>query len=1773
MSPVHSSDHSVAMRQAHVKQVSPVPSSDTHQAAPLTSVQKLLLSAGFFVCFVLCALHVPPTTTWISSAQTPQASSPHKKFLEGNFEMTAQAVVARRMEAQGVEVDADQAATHNLPSKATIASAVAGAAPLAGQDLGTESNQAQFLMKSTFGPTRRSMQELKILGYEAWVKKQMSLPATSHRSHFRMFANPKSNEIKQDGYLHRGVCDSGSRWDNRAFDVTDVGKMVKRLNGSLYIEDVWRTATDTAGNKSQCTDTHNVAHWLQWGSTCKQMARMSNCQSTEWRVTRQCRQTCFDLGLRYPGDDCSESWEDFTKHWVEGWYICSVQVGVGGLVSLSQDKRCGPRSRRWLINPSILSSASQTIPSVEGSFLQASGGWSVMSAEAATRCDPNIVTHLLRSGNSIYRFDPRMKLSENTIEKPDTSENAPCVERTFVNEHTCRVNAPGSECLLSCGSPGETGNDASAGHQFPIFTEFSVHSVDHHYDRQRHVRHLRPKQSVWGQHAMFAEDQLRQRVAWALSQVLVVGEEFMGTELYTNYYDIFVRSAFGNYKDILREVTFSPLMAHWLTYHWSRSFDASKSFPDENYAREILQLFTIGVWKLNPDGSRLQVDGADVPTYNNQHIMDFARVFTGFSEQERRANLEYQHFHRGNKIDPMRIRETWHDVYPKSNLEGGFLGDYYPLCADLPPQAFLQRGARYEFEGYSYSEEVLEVAPESPLFRALCDSKEGGECAFRAVLTLEESLACSGEAECRARAPAMLKVGNGFYRYAAPPCVHLFFFNGQVAATEPFWRTSNHICTDPSTVAAPSCCSGCSDVSPAYFGRWDLTCQNAETKWKTRHGVRKIYSYCNKSTSWRAYRYCEHTCSKLNLGYDGSDCSAGAYRENRTCKTASDLLSFAETTSYCKSLGMQVCKEETAQKCTGTSTYIWTPQTCSMKLHVFADGSVAGHAVNKEASKFKVDWTNGFPESGEYDADVLVKVAFDEVPNSTVELLETAKIGAFAPVGNCTHNCAGEIMVYAPNGVIDADTVFGADGRFFKNVLVEVRIGEHTFRNPPVFFRPGKGFERSGKKVRAAVSAEVDSLLEHLVHHPNTPVFIGKKLIQRMVTSNPSPAYLNDVGEAFRTGAYNGTIYSGRWGCLAATVAAILLHPEAAKASPTNGMLREPMIKMLHFLRAMEYSDSTGDQFSFAGNIQESIGQFPYQSPTVFNFYDATYKPMDLGKRSSRHEPEPEAEPEPEPEPEPEHHSELLHLSAPEFQIFTPPWAIEFLNGMVGLIEGGTGFGLSGQFTFAPEASSNVVPELGLLLTGGRLTASGVAVVQGAYDKAGGDSKQKLRSAQQAILLTPEYHNLGAPMVNSTEARSPQSESRHDGDSSYKAVVFLMLAGGADTYNAVVPVDCELAQEYAKRRGSASLDPRTVHKIETQGQQCEKYGLHPSFSFLADLYDKGQMAVMSNIGGLVEPTNRSMLDQTQRCNAQYSHSDAQMGAKTLQCQTPDALSIGVGGRIADALSQQGLEVASFSVAGMSKWSQGEDTGVDIVDRYKGYARFREHGRWQNEIANLTSQSFGNIYFEEYAKEFQNAINVSETLGEVFDNSELQTPFPRHKSSLSDQLRQVARLISTRSQRKVNRDFFFVSDRGWDMHKNLKTGLADKFKEVDDALKFFVTELKAQGTFDSTLLFSMSEFGRTLDYNGQGTDHGWGGNHFVLGGSVKGGRMLNKFLETYAEGSEYDAGRGRVIPQYPWESMLAPIAEWTGIERPGDVFENLQNFDGAHINSLSDLFEQ
>lgn len=187
------------------------------------------------------------------------------------------------------------------------------------------------------------------------------------------------------------------------------------------------------------------------------------------------------------------------------------------------------------------------------------------------------------------------------------------------------------------------------------------------------------KKVIWYEAALNAEDQLRQRIAWALSQYFVVGELGSNnpgtTERWTNYYDIFVRNAFGNFYDILSEVTWSPHMGYYLSHMGNQKADPAKgTFPDENFAREVMQLFTIGLWELNEDGTLvLDSNGDAIPTYDNDDITEFAKVFTGLNRPTDRANLEYFF---GNYIDPMKIQSWKHDFSTKTLLDGSTLGPF-----------------------------------------------------------------------------------------------------------------------------------------------------------------------------------------------------------------------------------------------------------------------------------------------------------------------------------------------------------------------------------------------------------------------------------------------------------------------------------------------------------------------------------------------------------------------------------------------------------------------------------------------------------------------------------------------------------------------------------------------------------------------------------------------------------------------------------------------------------------------------------------------------------------------------------------------------------------------------------------------------------------------------------------------------------------------------------------------------------------------------------------
>ncbi len=172
-----------------------------------------------------------------------------------------------------------------------------------------------------------------------------------------------------------------------------------------------------------------------------------------------------------------------------------------------------------------------------------------------------------------------------------------------------------------------------------------------------------------------ADDQLRQRMAFALSQIIVVSDSVAvkreHQNIFTYYREILARNALGNYRDLLEEITYAPAMAEWLTYiHNQKGDPETGRMPDENYARELLQLFTIGLVELNIDGTpRLDGSGREIETFTNEDVVGLARVFTGMAYNNDRFDRPFNQVPFASKHSPLIFFPNEH-----SPLEKQFLG-------------------------------------------------------------------------------------------------------------------------------------------------------------------------------------------------------------------------------------------------------------------------------------------------------------------------------------------------------------------------------------------------------------------------------------------------------------------------------------------------------------------------------------------------------------------------------------------------------------------------------------------------------------------------------------------------------------------------------------------------------------------------------------------------------------------------------------------------------------------------------------------------------------------------------------------------------------------------------------------------------------------------------------------------------------------------------------------------------------------------------------------
>jgi uncharacterized protein (DUF1501 family) len=422
--------------------------------------------------------------------------------------------------------------------------------------------------------------------------------------------------------------------------------------------------------------------------------------------------------------------------------------------------------------------------------------------------------------------------------------------------------------------------------------------------------------------------------------------------------------------------------------------------------------------------------------------------------------------------------------------------------------------------------------------------------------------------------------------------------------------------------------------------------------------------------------------------------------------------------------------------------------------------------------------------------------------------------------------------------------------------------------------------------------------------------------------------------------------------------------------------------------------------------------------------------------------------------------------------------------------------------------------------------------------------------------------------------------------SDYKALVCIFLNGGNDASNLIIPNDSGYAS-YATSRSVLAIPQSGLLGLSPKTTDGRAWGLHPSLTKVHSLFGAGKMALLANVGTLVEPTTKAQYQAgTVKLPPQlFSHNDQQV---QWQSSVPDQpFKTGWGGRTADLLNslnanaqasmsvtlngfnnlQVAETVAQLAVNPGSATTKGgpvvftNTTGGNNPVRYSA-----QKDLFAGANSNLFSAAFGSLS--------KDAVDTSELLGSILASSpNLATTFPT--TSLGNQLKTIAYLISVSATLGLKRQVFFARIGGWDTHAdqvddvNKALGAhADLLQQVSDGMSAFYDATVELGCADKVTAFTASDFGRTFTSNGDGSDHGWGAHHMIVGGAVKGGDIYGA-MPTLTVGGPNDTTQGRWIPTTSVDEYGATLASWFGVTDTNltVAFPNIGRFAKPNLGFL------
>ncbi len=415
----------------------------------------------------------------------------------------------------------------------------------------------------------------------------------------------------------------------------------------------------------------------------------------------------------------------------------------------------------------------------------------------------------------------------------------------------------------------------------------------------------------------------------------------------------------------------------------------------------------------------------------------------------------------------------------------------------------------------------------------------------------------------------------------------------------------------------------------------------------------------------------------------------------------------------------------------------------------------------------------------------------------------------------------------------------------------------------------------------------------------------------------------------------------------------------------------------------------------------------------------------------------------------------------------------------------------------------------------------------------------------------------------------------------YKALVCVFLYGGNDYANTLVPYDSPNYTAYQQQRPTLAytrdsltgtvLVPVTA-PVDSAGA-TRQFALAPELAGLQPIFAAGRMAVVLNVGTLIQPTTKlQYTNKTVRVPPKlFSHNDQQ---SVWQSSSPEGATTGWGGRMGDLL-QSGNGNATFTcvnVSGNAVFLSG-NSAVQYQVSPNGSVPLSGimnplfgSKTGSDALRALVTQSGSHLMETDYSRVMRRSIDANTVLtGALASAPTLATPFPA-SNSLADQLKLVARMISNASAIGAKRQVFFVSLGGFDTHDGLLTVHPGLLKTVADAMSAFYSATVELGVANQVTTFTASDFGRTLAGNSDGSDHGWGGMHFVLGGAVVGQQFYGT-APVVANNGPDDVGQGRLLPSTSVDQYAATLGKWLGVSDTNllSTLPNLSNFNVATRN--------